>query len=86
MFYLPVVTLSTQDDNKILQQLKTRFQKTINWNTYRSKMSKQTKNINLNYLIDASFNKANSLFVLSFKNEDDRISYEKFFMPTVEMC
>ena len=49
-------------------------------------MSNQTKNNNLNYLIDPTFNKANSLCVLSFKNEDDRTSYENFFMPTVEMC
>ena len=34
--YVPVVTLSTQDNEKLLQQLKTGFKKTINWNKYQS--------------------------------------------------
>ena len=34
--YVPVVTLSTQDDAKLLQQLKSGFNITINWNRYKS--------------------------------------------------
>ena len=34
--YVPVVTLSTQDNAKLLQQLKTGFKRTINWNKYQS--------------------------------------------------
>ena len=35
--YVPVVTLSTQDNAKLLQQLKSGFKKnTINWNKYES--------------------------------------------------
>ena len=34
--YIPVVTLSTQDNAKLLQQLKSGFKKTINWNKYQS--------------------------------------------------
>ena len=37
-------------------------------------MTKQTKTNNLDYLIDPTFNKVNRLFVLSFKNEDDKTS------------
>ena len=37
--YIPVVTLSTQDNAKLLQQLKSRFKRTINWNKYQSKAS-----------------------------------------------
>ena len=33
--YVPVVTLSTQDDNKFLEQLKSGFERTIKWNKYR---------------------------------------------------
>ena len=50
--YVPVVTLSAEIDNKLLEQLKTGFKRTIKWNKYRSEMSNQTKNNNLNYLID----------------------------------
>ena len=35
--YVPVVTLSTQDNAKLLQQLKSGFQRIINWDKYLSK-------------------------------------------------
>ena len=35
--YVPVVTLSTQDNSKLLPQLKSGFKKTINWNKYLPK-------------------------------------------------
>ena len=50
--YVPVVTLSTEYDKRPLEQLRTRFKRTIKWNKYRSEMTNQTKNNNLNYLID----------------------------------
>ena len=34
--YVPVVTLSTQDNAKLLEQLKSGFKRTINWNKYES--------------------------------------------------
>ena len=49
--YVPIVTLSTEDDNKFLEQLKSGFKRTITWNKYRSEMTNQTKNNNLNYLM-----------------------------------
>ena len=48
-------------------------------------MSSQTKNNNLNYLIDPTFIKFNRLFVLSFENEDDRISFSNYYTPNVEI-
>ena len=83
--YVPVATLSTQDDDKLLKQLKTRFKRTIKWNKYRSEMSNQTKNKNLNYLTDPTFTKVNRLIVLSFENEDDRTSFSKYYTPRVEI-
>ena len=70
--YVAVVTLSAENDNKLLEQLKTGFKTTITWNKYRSEMSNQTKNNNLNYLIDPTFTNVNRLFVFSFENKDDR--------------
>ena len=67
--YVPVVTLSTKDDNNFLEQLKSGFKRTIKWNTYRSEMTNKTKTNHLNHLIDATFIKVNKLFVLSFENE-----------------
>ena len=42
--YVPVVTLSTQDNAKLLEQLKSGIQKIINWNKYQSKVSIQAPN------------------------------------------
>ena len=84
--YVLVVTLSAENDNKLLEQLKTGFKRTIKWNKYRSEMSNQTKNNNLNYLIDLIlFTNINRLFVLSFKNEDGRTSFSKYCIPKVEI-
>ena len=83
--YVPVVTLSAENDNKLLEQLKSGFRITIKWNKYISQMSNQTKNKNLNYLIDPTFSNVNGLFVLSFETEDDRTSYYKYYMPSVEI-
>ena len=83
--FVPVVTLSTQDDNKLLEQLKTGFKRTIKWNKYRSEMSNQSKNNNSNYLIDPIFIKVNRLFVLSFENQDNRISFSKYYTPNIEI-
>ena len=83
--YVSVVTLSAENDNKLLEQLKSGFRITIKWNKYISQMSNQNKNNNLSYLIDPTFSNVNRLFVLSFENEDDRTSYYKYYMPSVEI-
>ena len=83
--YVPVVTLSVENDNKLLEQLKSGFIRSIKWNKYISQMSNPNKNNNLNYLIDTTFSNVNRLFVLSFENEDDRTSYYKYYLPSVEI-
>ena len=49
--YVPVVTLSTQENTKFLQQLKSGFQRVINWNKYLSKPELLAQNLNLNHLV-----------------------------------
>ena len=83
--HAPVVTLSAENDNKLLGQLKTGFKRTIKWNKHRSQMSNQTKNNNLNYLIDLTFTNVNRLFVLSFENENDITSFSKYYVSKVEI-
>ena len=65
--YVPVITLSAENDNKLLDQLKTGFKRTIKWNKYRSEMSNQARNNNLNYLIDPTFTNVNRLFLYLLK-------------------
>ena len=84
-WYVPVVTLSAEDDNKLLEQLKTGLKRTIKWNKYRSKMSNHIKTNNLKYLIDPTFTNVNRLYVLSYENEEDRTSFSKYYVPKVEI-
>ena len=86
--FVPVVSLSKENDIKLLEQLKTGFKITIKWNKYRSQMSIQPQNNNLNYLIDPTFTKVNILFVLSFprnNNTDSRYSFSNYYVPKVKV-
>ena len=80
-----VITLSTEEDNKLLDKLKSGFKRTVKWNKYRSEISNQITNNNLNYLIDPTFNNVNRLFVLSFENENDRTTFSKYHVPKIEI-
>ena len=81
--YATVVTLITENDKRLLEQLRTGFKRTIKWNKYRSAMTNQTKNNSLNYLIDPAFTKVNRLFELLFENANDRIYFSKYYVPNV---
>ena len=70
--FIPVVTLSKENDTKLLEQLKSEFKRTVKWNKCRSQMTVQSNNNNLNYLIDPTFMKVNRLFVLSFERIEER--------------
>ena len=52
---VPVVTLSTQDNAKLLQQLKSGFRRTINWNRYESNIKTFAEDRYLNRLINPRF-------------------------------
>ena len=82
---VPVVTLSTQDNAKLLQHLKSGFKRTINWNEYESSVKTFAQNRYLSYLISLSFQGVNRLFVLSFENENDRTSHSTYYLPKVEI-
>ena len=86
--YVPVVTLSKENDKKLLEQLKTGFKITIKWSKYRSQMTAQPQNNNLSYLIDLTFAKVNRLFSLLFIRDDagdDRDSSSDYYVPKVEI-
>ena len=64
--YVPVVTLSTQGNKKLLKQLKSGFKRKINWNKYKSKVSIERQNQYLDYFVDPSFQGVSKLLVLLF--------------------
>ena len=83
--YAPVVTLSTQDNEKLLPQLKAGFKKTISWNKCLSKPELLRRNPRLNHLIEPSFHGVNRLFVLEFENDAQRISSTRYYLQNVEI-
>ena len=83
--YVPVVTLSTQENAKLLQQLKSGFKRVIYWNKYSSKPEFLPQSSTLNNLIEPSFQGVNKLFVLAFENDTQRTSHSGYYLPNVEI-
>ena len=65
--YVPAVTLSKDDEIKLLTNLKSGFKREIIWNKYRSQMTTEAINNNLNILIDPTFTNVNRLFILAYQ-------------------
>ena len=83
--YVPVETLSTQDNEKLLQQLKSGLKRTVNWYKYESNLKPFAQSRYLNHLINPSFQEVNILFVLTFENEDQRKSHSSYYLQKVEI-
>ena len=82
--YVPIVTLSKDDEIKLLTNLKSGFKREIIWNKYRSQMTIEAINNNLNILIDPTFTNVNRLFVLAYGQVDNgRQSFSRFYLPNV---
>ena len=84
-FYVPVVTLLTQDNAKLLTQLKSSFKRTINWSKYLSKPELLAQNLNLNNLVEQSFQVINRHFVLAFEKNIESPSSKRYYLPNVEI-
>ena len=83
--YVPVVTLSTQDNPKLLSQLKSCFKRTISRNKYVPKPALLARNQNLNHLIDPSFQRVKRLLVLTLEDDAQRTSNKRFYIPNVKI-
>ena len=83
--YVPEVTLSTQDNAKLLQQIKSGFKAVINWKKYLSKPELLAQNPNLNHLVEPSFQGINRLFVVVYENDVQRTSAKGYYLANVEI-
>ena len=81
--YIPVITLSKDDEIRLLTNLKSGFKREIKCNKYRSQMSTEAINNNLNILIDPTFTNVNRLFVLAYQAAANRQSFSQFYLPRV---
>ena len=76
-----MVTLSTQDNAKLLTQLKSGFKRAISCNKYLSKLELLRRNPNLNHLVEPSFQGVNRLFVLASQNDVQRTGNKIHYVP-----
>ena len=81
--YVPSVTLSKDDETKLLTNLKSGFKREIIWNKYRSQMTTEAINNKLNILIDPTFTIVNRLFVLAYQTANNRQLFSQFYLPNV---
>ena len=91
--YVPIVTLSSKDNVKLVKLLEEGFKRPVYWNEYQTKI--ETRNLDNNNLtrfpLDASFQGVRRLFVLAFDNTDggdkklQRNSHRKYFLPRVNI-
>ena len=70
--YVPVVTLSTQDNAKLLQHLESGFKRTISWNKYLSKPEILARIPN--HLVEPSFQVVNKIVAFAFEDDGQRTS------------
>ena len=83
--YVPIVTLSTQDNARLLKQLESGFKREVNWNKYLSKAELLVRNPNLNNLVEPKFQGVSILFVSAFENDKQRTSTKGYYLPNVEL-
>ena len=89
--YVPIITLSSKDNVKLVKLLEEGFKRPVYWNDYQTKI--ETRDLKSNNLtrfpLDAFFQGVRRLFVLAFDNNDngakkiERNSYTKYFLPRV---
>ena len=69
---------------KLLQQLKSGFKRTVIWNKFKSKPELLRQNETLNQLVEPRFQEISRLFVLSFENDAQRTSNQRY-PPNIEL-
>ena len=88
--YVPVVTLSKEDNKDFIEQQNKGFQRSIYWNEYKAKEQNQDGNANATKYInlDPSFQGVNRLFITAYTRVDgqpDRNSQQKYYLPRIDI-
>ena len=69
-----------------MQQIKSGFKRTTNWNKYQSKIITQNaSNQYLDFLFDLSFQGVNRIFVLAFNANDKRKGHSRCYLPITKV-
>ena len=86
--YIPVVTLSKEDNKDFIKQQNKGFQRSIYWNEYKLKEINENADANkFKYInLDPSFQGVNTLFVMAYNRVDGqptRNGQRKYYLPRI---
>ena len=88
--YVPVVTLSKEDNKDFIEQQNKGFQRSIYWNEYKTKEINENADANVfKYInLDPSFEDVNRLFVMAYNRENGqptRNGQQKYYLPRTDL-
>ena len=89
--YVPVVTLSKEDNKDFIEQQNKCFQRSIYWNEYKTKEQTADGNANsVKYInLDPSFQGVNRLFLTAYSRADNnqatRNGQQKYYLPRIDL-
>ena len=88
--YVPVVTLSKEDNKDFIEQQNKGFQRSIYWNEYKTKGKDEIANANnFKYIyLDPSFQDVNRLFVMAYNKENTQPTkngQRKYYLPRIDL-
>ena len=88
--YIPVVTLSKEDNKDFIEQQNKGFQRSIYWNEYKTKEKDEDGNANVTKYIslDPLFQGVNRLFLMAYSreaNQPTRNGHQKYYLPRIDL-
>ena len=88
--YVPVVTLSKEDNKDFIEQQNKGFQRSIYWNEYKTKKINENPDANMfKYInLDPSFQGVNKLFVMTYNRangQPTRNGQQKYYLPRIDL-
>ena len=88
--YIPVVTLSKEDNKDFIKQQNKGFQRSIYWNEYKTKEINEDADANVfKYInLDPSFQGVNRLFVMAYNRANGhptRNGQQKYYLPRIDL-
>ena len=87
--YVPVVTLSKEDNKDFIEQQNKGFQRSIYWNEYKTKEKTEEADANVfKYIsLDPSFQGVNRLFFMVYNrdNQPTRNGQQKYYLPRIDL-
>ena len=88
--YVPVVTLSKEDNKDFIELQNKGFQRSISWNEYKTKEINENADANVfKYInLDPSFQGVNRLFVMAYNRANDQLTrngQQKYYLTRIDL-